>query len=64
MQPITLAVQNPRSPYVGKDPATVTYTDGALVCGDLRMTFAALLTTVDVPAVAPGAGCRRARGVR
>jgi xanthine dehydrogenase YagR molybdenum-binding subunit len=48
---ITLAVQNPASPFAGLDPAAVTYADGALSAGATRMTFGALLTAVDVPAV-------------
>lgn len=48
---ITLAVTNPRSPFHGKDPASIVYRDGSVSSGGLTMSFGTLLTTCDVGGV-------------
>ncbi|WP_232836796.1 xanthine dehydrogenase family protein molybdopterin-binding subunit, partial [Lentzea terrae] len=48
---IELAVTNPRSPFHGKDPASVVYRDGSVSSGGLTMSFGTLLTTCDVGGV-------------
>jgi xanthine dehydrogenase YagR molybdenum-binding subunit len=48
---IQLAVQNPASPFAGKDPATVTYANGSLRSDGVSVTFGGLLTSLDVAGV-------------
>ncbi|NKE56594.1 xanthine dehydrogenase family protein molybdopterin-binding subunit [Lentzea sp. PSKA42] len=48
---IALAVSSPRSPFHGKDPASVGYRDGSVSSGGLTMSFGTLLTTCDVGGV-------------
>jgi len=48
---ISLAVTNPRSPFYGKEPASVVYQDGSVSSGGLTTSFGTLLTTCDVGGV-------------
>ncbi len=48
---ITLAVTHSRSPFYGKDPASVAYHDGSVSSGGLTTSFGTLLTTCDVGGV-------------
>src|SRR5205823_3419211 len=48
---IQLAVQDPASPFYGKDPATVTYADGSVSSGGVSVTFGGLLTSLNVAGV-------------
>ncbi|MBP2325280.1 xanthine dehydrogenase YagR molybdenum-binding subunit [Kibdelosporangium banguiense] len=45
---VKFAAETPGSPFQGKE---VRYADGSLIAGDLSITFGALLTQLDVPAV-------------
>jgi xanthine dehydrogenase YagR molybdenum-binding subunit len=48
---IQTAVENPASPFHGMDPGEVRYENGDLKAGTLVMSFGALLTSLDIPAV-------------
>ncbi len=48
---IKLAVDNPRSPFHGKDPSTVVYQGGSVSSGGVTTSFGTLLTRCDVGGV-------------